>query len=411
MSLLAVFAVTLLVAALLSNLASRSVLSTSVLFLGVGLLLAFTDATGLDAESETLVTVIEVTLFAVLYTDSMRVGVGDLRTAWRLPGRALLLGMPLIFATTAVLGRYLVGLDWLEAMLVAAVIAPTDPVLVSALTGREPVPDRLRFLLGVESGLNDGMALPVVLLLLASLRGAEAEVGAVLSGIGLGVALGVAIPVAVLWVIRFRVISAVGTYERILGVAIGLVVFVAAALVGANEFLAAFAAGVSIRSMNKEFAEGFEYLGGLLSELLKLFGLLIFAAAIEPEILLSLPATAWIFAVLALVAARPLSMLAALLASELGLAERITVGWFGPKGFASVFLGLIVFQSEIENASTLFALITLVVGLSVIVHSSTDILAARYFGRRAEQEEREEDAEQPDREAVSPDEKTGPPGG
>ncbi len=93
----------------------------------------------------------ELALFSVLFTDGMRTGVGDQRTAWRLPGRALILGMPLTFGITALLAHLVAGLPCLESMLVGAVLAPTDPVFASAIVGRPEVPQRLRRLLNVEN--------------------------------------------------------------------------------------------------------------------------------------------------------------------------------------------------------------------------------------------------------------------
>lgn len=110
----------------------------------------------------------ELALFSVLFTDGMRVGWRDLRSAWREPGRALLLGLPLTVLVTAVLAHVVAGLPWLHAFLVGAVLAPTDPVFAAAIVGREEVPRRLRHLLNVESGVNDGLVLPVVLVLLAA---------------------------------------------------------------------------------------------------------------------------------------------------------------------------------------------------------------------------------------------------
>lgn len=103
---------------------------------------------------------------SVLFTDGMRAGIRDITAAWRLPGRALLVGLPLTLLITALLGHALAALPWLIALLVGAILCPTDPVFAAAIVGREEVPARLRFLLNVESGINDGLALPIVLGLL-----------------------------------------------------------------------------------------------------------------------------------------------------------------------------------------------------------------------------------------------------
>jgi sodium/hydrogen antiporter len=160
MTLLLVFSLVLLIGVLISGVADRSVLSTAVLFLGAGVVLGegMLGTLDLRAGDEAVGTLAELALFSVLFTDGQRVAVRDLRSAWRLPGRALVLGMPLTFLMTAAAGMTLLGVPWAEALLVAAVLAPTDPVFAAAIVGRDEVPGRLRHLLNVESGLNDGLA-------------------------------------------------------------------------------------------------------------------------------------------------------------------------------------------------------------------------------------------------------------
>lgn len=133
------FAVLLLVAMLVSERAHRTVLSTAVLFLVGGFVLGdgVLGVVDVEAGDPLVSTLAELALFSVLFTDGMRVGIRDLRRAWRLPGRALLLGLPLTLAVTAVLAHYLVGLPWLEAFLLGAVLAPTDPVFAAAIVGRK----------------------------------------------------------------------------------------------------------------------------------------------------------------------------------------------------------------------------------------------------------------------------------
>ena len=154
----------------------------------------------------------ELALFSVLFTDGMRVGVKDLASAWRLPGRALLLGLPLTLAGTALLAHWVAGLPWAESFLLGAVLSPTDPVFAAAIVGREEVPARLRQLLNVESGLNDGLALPVVLAMLAVAGKAEVHLGAGAAEVALGVVLGIVIPWAAVRLERMRFFAAHTTY-------------------------------------------------------------------------------------------------------------------------------------------------------------------------------------------------------
>src|SRR5918994_1672337 len=196
MVLFLVFAVALLVAVLLSGLAERTVLSTAVLFLVIGFLAGgVADFLTIRPEGPLTIRLAELALFAVLFTDGMRLRVRDLVYAWRLPGRALLLGLLLTLLFTALLAHFVAGLSWLASFLVGAVLSPTDPVFASALVGREEVPLRLRRLLNVESGLNDGLALPIVLVLLAaSPPRTDLEASVLLGELALGIALGVSFP-------------------------------------------------------------------------------------------------------------------------------------------------------------------------------------------------------------------------
>ncbi|GGR92767.1 hypothetical protein GCM10010269_34750 [Streptomyces humidus] len=144
----------------------------------------------------------DLALFAVLFTDGQHVSFAELRANWRNPARALGLGMPLAFVFMALVAYYLVGLDWTTSFLVGAVLAPTDPVFASAIVGRKEVPAKLRELLNVESGINDGLALPVVVLLIAAAgpvadHTSEASLGTIALELALGLAFGILLPLTV----------------------------------------------------------------------------------------------------------------------------------------------------------------------------------------------------------------------
>ena len=183
------FAITLLLAVLISELAGRSVLSTAVLFLFAGFVAGdgMLGLVPLQPDNPVVAQLAELALFSVLFTDGMRVGVRDLLSAWRLPGRALVLGMPLTFVGTAVLAHFVARLPWPEAFLIGAVLSPTDPVFAAAIVGRKEIPQRLRHLLNVESGLNDGLALPLVVALLAFIGHREVETFTMASELAFGV--------------------------------------------------------------------------------------------------------------------------------------------------------------------------------------------------------------------------------
>jgi len=377
------FAVMLFAGVLLSGLAHRTLLSTAVLFLLAGFLLG--DGVGgvleVEPDEGIVVGLAELALFSVLYTDGMRVGFNDLRSAWRLPGRALVLGMPLTFGITAVLAHHVAGLTWTESMLVGAVLAPTDPVFASAIVGREEVPGRLRSLLNVESGLNDGLALPVVLVLLSLLSRDEVAGTELVTELALGVAVGIVVPAAAAVVLRSRYTSATPLYASLGGLSIGLMVLGLASVTHANLFLAAFAAGITVATLGPDVEQAFAEFGELVTELFKLAAILVFGALISPAFLGEIPVRGYVFAVLALLLARPIAIFVSLARSGLPLPEKAVAAWFGPKGFASVVYGLLILEAEVPRADAMFHLIALVIVASILAHSSTDVPIAHAFGR------------------------------
>jgi len=384
MTLLLAFSAVLLLAVLISGVAHRSVLSTAVLFLLAGFVLGdgVLGLVDLRPGDELVSGLAELALFSVLFTDGQRVGLRDLRSAWRLPGRALLLGMPLTFALTAVLGVAVAGLPWPEALIVAAVLAPTDPVFAAAIVGRKEVPGRLRHLLNVESGLNDGLALPVVLVLLVSVGGPEVGSVELAVELGLGLAIGIVVPLVAVLLLRSRFTDTTSTYESLSSVAVGLLVLSLAEATHANLFLAAFAAGITMATVAPQLRDSFHQFGELVTELLKLAAILVFGALISPAFLGEVNLAGYVFAVLALVLARPIAIAVSFLGSRLPWQEQAAVAWFGPKGFASVVYGLLVLESGAERADEMFHLIALAVVLSILAHSSSDVPIAQYFARR-----------------------------
>jgi NhaP-type Na+/H+ or K+/H+ antiporter len=382
MTVVLVFGVTLLVAVLFSELAGRSVLSASVIFLVVGFVTSRGVLGWLPFEVSTnpvLGGFATTALVTVLFTDGMRTSANDLRGAWYLPGRALLFGMPLTIGATAVFAHLVVGLDWLASFLLGSVLGPTDPVLASAIVGREEVPARLRQLLNVESGFNDGLALPAVTILLGVAETRPVHAPTVIADVLLGVFLGVVVPIAALKLRRIPVLGLVPLYEPLFPLAIGMIVVGLAALLHGNEFLAAFAAGITIATVGDEVRDWFQSLGPPLGELVKLAALFVFGALMSPSFFASAGWRAWAFCALAIFVARPAALAIALLGSSLDRRERIVAAWFGPKGFASIVFGLLVFQSGIEQGHAIGHLAGLVIAGSIVLHSSTDVVVARWF--------------------------------
>jgi NhaP-type Na+/H+ or K+/H+ antiporter len=401
MEILIAFAATLLLAVLVSGMAQRSVLSAAVLFLIVGFVVGrgVFHVAPFEPTNPLVDWLATATLYSVLFTDGMRVGVSDLVSTWRLPGRALLLGFPLTLVGNTILARFLVGLPWTEAILLGAVLTPTDPVFAAAIVGSEHVPSRVRFLLNVESGLNDGLALPIVVVMLDLIRATPVEPGTIAVKLVLGIALGIGVTWLVLRLERFQFFSPASSFEPYNAFALGLLVFGLASIIGANIFLAAFTAGITVASVNQQVRNAFSRFGDFVTELLKLFTLLLFGALISPTTLATrITPRGFLFGFLAILVVRPVVMAVALLGSRIGLQERLVAGWFGPKGFASLVYGILMLNTGVPQGPRLFHLVAIAVAVSIVINSSTDVLAVRWLQRFGQQidtaaQEREEKGE------------------
>jgi NhaP-type Na+/H+ or K+/H+ antiporter len=179
---------------------------------------------------------------------------------------------------------------------------------------------------------------------------------------------------------RLRFLSSVEHLQPLLPMAIGLLVLGLCLVTHANLFLGAFAAGMTVATMSPAFRQEFEQLGELVAEQLKLVAILVFAALMTPTFLIEeISWRGWVFAVLAIVLARPLALVVSFLGSRLTVREQAAAMWFGPKGFASVVYGLLVLESGIELADEVFHLTALTISLSILAHSSTDVVVARQF--------------------------------
>jgi len=381
MVLVLAFAVTLLLAVLVSELADRSILSTAVLFLVAGILIGdgVFAITTIKPDDPLVIGLASLALFCVLFTDGMHVTATDLTSSWHLPGRALILGLPLTLGGTALIAHWVAGLTWSESFLLGAILCPTDPVFAAAIVGRKQVSPRLRQLLNVESGLNDGIALPIVVIMLSVVSKVKIGIMPLLGEIVLGVVLGVAIPYAAIRLEKSRFFSSTVVFRPLNVFAIGMLVFATASLLHANLYLAAFAAGITLASASEEMSQAFHQFGELLSEILKFAALLVFGALISPKWLLQIGWRGCLFGILCLILVRPVAIGISLLRSSLTRRETIAAAWFGPKGFASVVFGLMILQVGIANDEELFHLVGVVIAVSILAHSSTDVIMAKWL--------------------------------
>ena len=375
------FGLVLMLAVLLSERAHRTLLSTAVIFLAAGILIG--DAgigwVRLTTGDEVIERFAEGALFTILFVDGAEVSIKDVAQAWRLPGRALLLGMPLTIGGIALASRFILRVTWPEAFLIGAILSPTDPVFVTSILEHEAVPIRLRRLLGLESGLNDGIALPMVMILLGMVGHRAIHPLTEILRAGLGVLVGVGVTVPFLWLEGRSFFAPSTRYRPLAGIAIAAVLFGVARMLHANEFLAAFAGGVALATQQSELAKALRQVGRPLAESVKLATLLVFGAVLRVDLLLAWGWAGLAFALVALLAARPLALVLGLIGGGLSRKEWLAAAWFGPKGFASLLYALLMLHAGLPRGELLFQAIALVIVISIVAHSSTDVAVARVF--------------------------------
>lgn len=381
--LLLLFGIALLLATLLSEWSHRTVLSSAVLFLAIGFA-AGPQGFGIvsvSPDAPIVWGVTELALFTILFSDGLKVSIRELRGAWGLPGRALLVGMPLTALAIALTGHWLLDLPWVEALLVGVVLSPTDPVFASALVGREEVPVKVRQLLNIESGLNDGLALPFVILLISAQNHTPSEAWPLVGEVAGGVVCGATIAAVAGWLRNLPLFNVARSHEALLPFAIAIVIFASARAGGWNEYLAAYTGGLTLATVSPAAREEFHEVGERLNELLKLAAVLLVAITMG-SLTAEVPWIDYLFAVVVLTVARLTSIGIALIGSGLHWTERLVAAWFGPRGFASVIYGLMVLRSGVTNAELLFQLIAVTIVASIVVHSSTDVPIVGYFKRQ-----------------------------
>jgi sodium/hydrogen antiporter len=399
---LSVAAACIVVWSLLSARLGRLNISAPIAFLVMGLIVTHGPLAilHLNPHSSTIRSLAEVTLALVLFTDASRVNVHELRRDIGLPVRLLAIGLPLTigFGTAAAFGIVSGTSLWVAAT-IGAIVAPTDAALGASIISDHRIPNRIRRLLNVESGLNDGIATPFVNLFLAGAISTEAVrsisvLGAV-RGLFAGAGIGVGVGLVGGWLItraNARAWSAPG-FRPLAALGLALFAYSAAIEADANGFVSAFLAGMAFGSVVRSELETTvaftEESGGLLS----LMVWLIFGAVMVVPGFDHATWRDYLFAVVALTAVRMVAVALALTRSGLDRVTMGFVGWFGPRGLASVVFGLIAYDSLTpSDAGRVVSVVTVTVTLSIVAHGlSASPLSLRYgqfvstlVGRRPE---------------------------
>jgi len=394
---LTLIAAALLLYSVVSGRLSGTMVTGPLVFVGFGFLVGAggLGVVDLDLGHAGIHVIAELTLVLVLFTDAVRIDLGTVRRDHRLPVRMLAVGLPLTIVCGAVTAAVLFpSFSFWEAALLAALLAPTDAALGQSVVSASAVPVRVRQAINIESGLNDGIALPAVLLCaaLAAAGSDGVETSRWVEFALLQVTLG---PLAG---ITFGYLGARLLDEAeqrgwvddaLQGVGIlslALLTFVATELIGGNGFIAAFVSGMTfgdtVRHPCTFLFEFMETEG----QLLMLITFFVFGAALLPEGLTYVGPATVVYALLSLTIVRMLPIALSLVGTGVRLPTRLFLGWFGPRGLASIlFVLLILEEAEITHHGELLSVTVFTVAVSVLLHGLTSAPLAGWYGRLASQ--------------------------
>jgi NhaP-type Na+/H+ or K+/H+ antiporter len=378
--------------AALSGVMRGTVLSASVLSVGLGILLAELDLVSVDVGDEGVVELVELALILTLVSDGLVVERELLGRHWGPPARALVLAMPITLCLLALGAKLLFSdLSWAEAFLLGAVLAPTDPVVTSSVVTAKHVPAAIRHTLNLESGLNDGLALPFVLffLVLAGSGGDAGTEAAKLAGeSAFGAVLGIALGIAGAYLHRVMPGGVTPRYEGIYAIGFGLAAFGLADVTFGNGLIAAFVCAITLGAFEHEITERFIDFSENLSAIFQVLTFFVFGAIIVAT---GYSGPIWalvLFIPFALLVARPVAVMLSLAGTRLPRPQKSFISWFGPKGVASMLFALFVLDRGIADGSLVFDVAAFVILASIAAHGLTDTVGARWIDRRMRLEQR-----------------------
>jgi NhaP-type Na+/H+ or K+/H+ antiporter len=379
----------LAVAGALSGLMRGTVLSISVLSVAAGLILAEADAIHVQADDTAVVHLFLLALIVTLLSDGLFVERELLVMHWGPVVRALAIAMPLTLVLLALAAKVLFSeLSWSEAFLLGSVLSATDPVVTSAVVTSQRVPAAVRHALNLESGLNDGLALPFVLffIILASPGGNAGHEAVKLFGeAAFGALIGV-----VLGQLAGRLThhlpggGIVRRYEGIYALGVGLLAYGVADVTFGNGLIAAFVAGISLGVAEHDIADDFVVFSENVSSILQVltffaFGALIVSTGYHGSVPLLIA-----FIAFALLVARPVAISLSFVRVNLPAPHQAFIAWFGPKGVAGMLFAVLVLNSDVGDGGLIFETAAFVILASILAHGFTDTLGATWIERRIE---------------------------
>ncbi len=379
----AMLAVFLLIYSAIAGRIERSLISGPMVFTAVGFILG-ADVLGILSiriDGEGLRLLAELTLAMVLFTDAANTDFSIVKRNLGLPERLLLVGLPLtIMVGFLVAAVVFPRLEILEMALLATMLAPTDAALGKPVVTNPSVPVAMREALNLESGLNDGICVPIVVLLLGLAIGTQIDGGSVghvarvvVEAIGIGLIVGLALTWLTTLMLRFaeRQGWISEHWVEIPIVALAAACFAAAQAVGGSGFIACFVGGLLLSGLRashkKDLLRGAEHMG----EALALLTWVVFGGIVVARMIERVTWPALLYAMLSLTVIRMLPVFLCLIGTRTSVADKLFIGWFGPRGLATIVFAVLVLDEKLPGNDTIMLAAGWTVLLSVIAHGVT----------------------------------------
>lgn len=382
---LAVIAAFLLIYSLIAGRFESRLINGPLLFLLMGWLLGpgGIELLSLSIDSDGIKLLAELTLVIVLFSDAANTNWQVLLANRSLPIRLLLIGLPLTLLAGPLFGRWVYpDLPLLELAILSTILAPTDAALGKAVVSNPAVPAPIREGLNQESGLNDGICVPVLLLLLALIAPTEQHSGTgllaitlLLEEIGIGLLVAWGLTTFTLRLLKASYLNGwqLPLWRQLTMPGLALLCFALAQTLGGSGFIAAFVGGLLMgRKLGEHkhaYLDSCEGYGDLLSVVIWM----VFGATLMPMLAELLHWQYWLYAAASLTLLRMLPVWLSLLGTGLKLELKLFIGWFGPRGLASIVFAVMVLQNEpaLLGQRPIIATVLCTIILSVILHGLT----------------------------------------
>jgi NhaP-type Na+/H+ or K+/H+ antiporter len=391
---LALLALFILVYSAIAGRVERTWVSGPIVFTIFGLLIgpAGLDLLSFKADGETIRTLAELTLAMVLFTDAAGADLAVLKRTEALPARLLLIGLPLTILLGFGVGLLLFEkLSLFEVALLATMLAPTDAALGKAVVTNEAVPDPVRQGLNVESGLNDGICVPILFVFLALATGKGGEGGPwhlamvlVAKEIGIGLAVGLVLTTMAALLLKFAKGQQwlTHTWIQVPVVALAFGCFAIAQFLGGSGFIAAFSGGLLFGGLAKQHREELLRAAEGTGDTLALITWVIFGSAVVGQAVSHFSWLILLYAVLSLTFIRMLPVFLVLTGMGVSTEGKFFMGWFGPRGLASIVFGVIVVNAHLPNSGPIAMTVVCTIMLSILTHGITANPWAKAYGER-----------------------------